>query len=776
MMTIRKKSLDTLKQQKNSFFNFINTREKYASIIADLFYDGEIEKIDDVAEVESYLVQKWISKNLIDSLKKDYISYLRDQNYYWSMDDYPEIEESIEQNDKNLKKFKKNILKNYKDYEKFVSFDVNEFVADNFIVPNVSQFEWPFDYYYWQNQENEKIKEKRKLKEYIEKIEKEMNKMKNQKKQTRGVLFRKINDLKKTLQIKNNEKKLKEEELDNLEKMIDDFQDKKNLCLKIDKINSWDEFNVSEIMWKCNYSDIDQCKQAMQNVCNELYKQLWEKYFDYIPEGVIEKIRRYIVGIIENYLDKEKNNLKLELEWFVRKYLNYFFNWEDKSIHSLQYKTIYSKSRIDPEIMDVINKLWMEINFRKAFDDDLDYDFVDDVFIHTTGFGVLGEILEEWWLVSTNEIMKRSRYNQNIMDARTQKNAHHKDVYFSRWFRKNSYWHPKIDDDYVFIANTMSNFAGRWYGIPLSDKMQPNAWLDDVNASHDVRWYSIISNSVLKKDFWDNSYSKINVQDFYIFVSESKRKEIESDPKYKISNANIIYFPERYKWKMSYELYEFIKHEIFLREEWQSKKMPIPRKIVIESDGIKSIGSWYRWAFCDLVSDTSEVLFNPLKNCNSESLIDFLIVNQNDFGLSRLKIDFDELRNFMSEQMDKINDVKMPFEYPKELLLLAVLCVRLWLWNSYEIILCNIKNKLKTFGYDVRNLWIFCKTVEWMWDIFNPDYRRNYQQFKISMNKIIKVRCVDWSVDFAKLKKFLVKISKLSLSSKMSDEVKGLFS
>jgi hypothetical protein len=58
MMTIRKKSLDTLKQQKNSFFNFINTREKYASIIADLFYDGEIEKIDDVAEVESYLVQK----------------------------------------------------------------------------------------------------------------------------------------------------------------------------------------------------------------------------------------------------------------------------------------------------------------------------------------------------------------------------------------------------------------------------------------------------------------------------------------------------------------------------------------------------------------------------------------------------------------------------------------------------------------------------------------------------------------------------------------------
>jgi hypothetical protein len=57
------------------------------------------------------------------------------------MDDYPEIEESIEQNDKNLKKFKKNILKNYKDYEKFLSFDVNEFVADNFIVPNVSQFE-----------------------------------------------------------------------------------------------------------------------------------------------------------------------------------------------------------------------------------------------------------------------------------------------------------------------------------------------------------------------------------------------------------------------------------------------------------------------------------------------------------------------------------------------------------------------------------------------------------------------------------------------------------
>jgi hypothetical protein len=58
MMTIRKKSPDTLKQQKESFFNYIKTKEKYSEAIADLFFDDEIEKIDDIDEVKHHLEEK----------------------------------------------------------------------------------------------------------------------------------------------------------------------------------------------------------------------------------------------------------------------------------------------------------------------------------------------------------------------------------------------------------------------------------------------------------------------------------------------------------------------------------------------------------------------------------------------------------------------------------------------------------------------------------------------------------------------------------------------
>jgi hypothetical protein len=44
----------------------------------------------------------------------------------------------------------------------------------------------------------------------------------------------------------------------------------------------------------------------------------------------------------------------------------------------------------------------------------------------------------------------------------------------------------------------------------------------------------------------NDNYSKIDIQDIYIFVSEKKKEIIENDPKYKNGNANIIYIPEEY--------------------------------------------------------------------------------------------------------------------------------------------------------------------------------------------------------------------------------------
>ena len=57
-MAVKRKSLDTLKQQKKSFINFIKTKEKYSEVIANLFYDDEIERIDSVEAIKHHLEQK----------------------------------------------------------------------------------------------------------------------------------------------------------------------------------------------------------------------------------------------------------------------------------------------------------------------------------------------------------------------------------------------------------------------------------------------------------------------------------------------------------------------------------------------------------------------------------------------------------------------------------------------------------------------------------------------------------------------------------------------
>jgi hypothetical protein len=44
-----------------------------------------------------------------------------------------------------------------------------------------------------------------------------------------------------------------------------------------------------------------------------------------------------------------------------------------------------------------------------------------------------------------------------------------------------------------------------------------------------------------------NGYSRIDMKDFYIFIPETKKREIENNPKYKTNGANIIYFPEKFK-------------------------------------------------------------------------------------------------------------------------------------------------------------------------------------------------------------------------------------
>ena len=63
---------------------------------------------------------------------------------------------------------------------------------------------------------------------------------------------------------------------------------------------------------------------------------------------------------------------------------------------------------------------------------------------------------------------------------------------------------------------------------------------------------------------------------------------------------------------MNNQIYEFIKKEIALRNK-NIVKMPIPKKIIYDQKNIESIGD-YKFAFCESVGETVEVVYNPIKN------------------------------------------------------------------------------------------------------------------------------------------------------------------
>ena len=118
-MTVRKKSKETLEQQKSSFLNFASTQKKYESIIAELFLMDN-EKIDDIEYIKTYLAWKWIDKELIDNFEDDYKKYHWGRYFYWPIDQYPpELQNKIIENNKKLKKLKKEIMKEYNEINDF---------------------------------------------------------------------------------------------------------------------------------------------------------------------------------------------------------------------------------------------------------------------------------------------------------------------------------------------------------------------------------------------------------------------------------------------------------------------------------------------------------------------------------------------------------------------------------------------------------------------------------------------------------------------------------
>ena len=762
MGIIRKKSLETLKQQKKSFINFIKTKEKYREESADLFEDQDLEKIDDMNEVKHHLEEKWISKELVDTIETDYVAYLRSQSYYWWIEDYPDdIKESIKENDKTLSKIKEDIIKEYEENKEFVALDINKLIENNF---------WKFDEKKLKNISEEIWELRIEIKELKEKNrinEEEIKNLENEYEKLSILKFKKKKEVTQKIEDKKNENT-------EIQEIIKRKEEEYRTKIKRDNIifSHSRQSDIKNIIWQKKWTNLTECKKSLQEMREEI-----SEYYNYIPEDQF----KYINKIIYEKILENKETEGYNIGKMINEYLNYFFIWEDSFIRDIP--TIYTKNKVDEKIMNIIKDLKIWLGSRKIpdIDDVIDYDFIDDVFIHTTWFRVLDEILEEWWLVSTNEANKRWRSNEDIKNSITQKEElkeqgalPHKDIYFSRGFRKNLYWHNKSDDDYIFIANTMSNFANNWYWIPLNSEMQPDSYGETIKnaigGDHDSYWYSIISKSAIEKNEQNDSYSKINLKDVYIFVCETKKKEIEWNPKYKIKEANIIYFPEKYKWEMTYELYEYIKNEISRREEKMQKRTPIPNKIITSEYGIESVKKEYRWAFCTPKTTEGRSLLNPIKNWDYREIIKFLEKRTDFNGWS---INLKELEDYLLEKKEEINSLSHIFQYPKELIILLVVLLKVWISGHY---FSSVWKWIKRFGYSLKETSILCEIAFIINGIEIHKYNyNNYETWRIEYLKRIKDWCDIWWIDLKKMEKIVIKISNLTKNGEITKLVKKIF-
>lgn len=746
-MTIRKKSPDILKQQKKSFINYIMNKEKYSKVIADLFLDDELEKIDDMESVKQHFERKWISKEMMDSLETDYESYLRWESFYWPIDDYPDdIKEAIKGNDKILSKIKNNIINEYKENKEFISLDIYKFIENNF---------WTFDEKNFKNIRKEiselriEIKE---LKEQNNANEEIIKNLENEYWKLSIIKFRKKKEIIQKIEDKKNENIEIQEKIKRKE---EEHKTKNKRECTID--NLWRINNINNFIWQKKWTDLAECKKSLGEIREEM-----SEYLNYIPEETF----KHIVRVLYEKISDEKNIKKEKLEKMIDEYLNYFFTWENRYMGYIP--TIYTRNKIDEEIINIIKELEIGYKMHTDIEDKIDYDFIDDVFIHTTWFRVLDEILEEWWLVSTNEANKRWRNNEDIKNSITQKEElkdegaqPHKDIYFSRGFRKNLYWHNKSDDDYIFIANTMNNFANNGYWVPLNSQMQPDEYgeiiKNAVRGDHDLQWYSIISKSAIENKEQEDSYSKINIKDVYIFVCETKKKEIEWNSKYKTQGVNIIYFPEKYKWEMSYELYEFIKNEIAKREEKMQKRTPIPNKIITSEYGIESVSKEYQWAFCTPKITEQRFLSNPIKNWDYKDIINFL----ERIDQSEWLINFQIIEDVLIKNKDEIDNLDIGFKYPKELIILIILTLKIYKpvnWKIYSI--CK---KIKEFWYSLKEVAILYETIGII------DSLLIYNEIEDKDIKKIIEWCDNWWIDVKEMENFVVKILNIAVEKKYAD-------
>ena len=751
-MSVRKKSKETLEQQKSSFLNFACTQKKYESIIAELFLMDD-EKIDDINYIKDYLKWKWIDGALVDNFEDDYKKYLKNRYFYWPIDQYPpELQSKIIKNNKILEKLKKEIVEDYK--------KVNDF---DLIVSNKKFEEFIVDEIWYQ----ESFSESKNINDdvsNIEKIVKEKNDILEsvkQKLEQKGKEYEDSNiiSLVKKIKLKKEINSLKDEVTQLQDELSCSNEKRKELC-KVRQLLNWIaqyKQHIQERKW--GYKSYTSYEYERDPLMEFIWLEKWysdstevfnesfdfsetgqNNYKDYCKDYLLkiawklklcslyityEDFYKYIINPLcykrksHNIYGPVKDRIE-SLKGKINEYLNYFFFWENKNINCIygnrKIPTVFSWEKIDEDILNIIKVLK---NFETDFNfDGIDQRFMDDLFIHRSNFRVLDEILEEWWLISHNEIKKR-RWNEDIANSNTTHPAEHKDIYLSRGFNTACYWgNPwRNDTDVVFYVNTMRNFALNGYWIPLNLSMQPNTTIEGNHYTSDGTGFSIISESSLD---WYN-YWKFDVKDFYIFVSEYKKAEIENNPKkYNIENAHIIYIPKEYYARQgyTYKIYEFIEQEM---EQFKQNKKIFPHK-VIENKWDKIGNTWndYLWAFCitnwdennennipNLLWDWNITnIINLLKNCSSK---------EDEWFIDEIE---EWLKNTSFEKL------QIPKYFPTELYKLAYSYLKIDYTHRPRI--WSITAVLSKSWYSQKEIAIFHEIVSFI----NASYKKEYRDLQ----------------------------------------------
>lgn len=748
-MSVRKKSKETLEQQKSSFLSFAGTQKKYEPIIAELFLMDN-EKIGDINYVKSYLKWKWIDEVLVDNFEDDYKKYLKNRYFYWPINQYPpELQSRIIKNNRILEKLKKEIVE---DYRKINDFDliVSDKKFKEFLIDEIWCEEFTF------NSNNidddisdieKKIKEKQDAldskKELLEHKEKEYAK-------SNFILFIKKNKLKNEISSLNNDITEIDSELSRLCKEKDELHYVRIFLNLIKSKRSYYDL-LTEFIWfkywekvfnvdfdfsktgKNNYKEY--CKNYLSKIKSKLkICSCYMSYDDFI-ECVVwplswnrKSYKEY--EIINEYINSLKNK--------INEYLNYFFfgedNWFDciRECWNYTIPSVFSWEKIDGDILSII----LDFNDNFSFEW-IDEKFIDDLFIHKSDFRVLDEILKDWCLISHNEIVHRESNNSDIKNSSNDHGLSHKDVYFSRWFNLHWYWKSKRLEDVVFYVNTMRNFALCGYWVPLNSHMQSDHDISDYRR--DFSGYSIVSKSSLDPD----SYGKVDVKDLFIFVSENLKPTIENSPYYPISNVHIIYIPSEYYTapEYSYKIYEFMEQQ--LKQYKQNKKIVPNRIIWSKKNNINSIDSIYSsseylWAFCsEIWNDNHKAnIPNLLWDWNVDNLLNFL----RKCSKPKDVVYLDKIEEWLKNvNFDKLS---IPSCIPFELFKLIYLYLKID--SSHRPKIKDIENLLSKSWYSQKEITIYAKITEYLNMIYHGSKPSQYfkplcDSFNLDYDDTIKI-------------------------------------